>query len=80
MKKYLNLCRYRSVVQLKRSEVCIELRNDSGGVGYVGLQIMKGRVIIIDNEVSPKMIVKEKYVLARTFNVDFEPYVNHHTI
>ena len=31
---------------------------------------MKGRVIIIDNETTPKMIVKEKYVLARTMNVD----------
>ena len=31
---------------------------------------MKGRVIIIDNEVSPKMIVKEKYVLARTMNIE----------
>ena len=46
------------------------MKNESGGIGYVGLQSMKGRVIIIDNETTPKMIVKEKYVLARTFNVD----------
>ena len=36
---------------------------------------MKGRVIIIDNETTPKMIVKEKYVLARTLNVELLPYV-----
>jgi hypothetical protein len=47
-----------------------ELKNESGGIGYVGLQTMKGRVIIIDNETTPKMIVKEKYVLARTHNLD----------
>jgi len=35
---------------------------------------MKGRVIIIDNEVTEKMIVKEKYVLARTLNVDLAPH------
>lgn len=35
---------------------------------------MKGRVIIIDNEVSEKMIVKEKYVLARTTNVELVDY------
>ena len=57
---------------MKSSEVCIELKNASGALGYVGLQIMKGRVIIIDNEISPKMIVKEKYVLARTMNLDLE--------
>lgn len=59
---------------MKRSEVCIELRNESGGVGYVGLQVMKGRVIVIDNEVTEKMVVKEKYVLARTTNVDLTSY------
>jgi hypothetical protein len=59
---------------MRKSDVCLELRNESGGVGYVGLQVMKGRVIIIDNEVTEKMIVKEKYVLARTPNVDLAPY------
>jgi hypothetical protein len=34
---------------------------------------MKGRIIIIDNETTPKMIVKEKYVLARTSNVELLP-------
>jgi hypothetical protein len=48
----------------------VELKNESGSIAYVGLQAMKGRVIIIDNEITPKMIVKEKYVLARTQNID----------
>ena len=34
---------------------------------------MKGRVIIIDNVTTPKLIVKEKFVLAHTFNVDLVP-------
>jgi len=38
---------------------------------------MKGRVIIIDNETTPKMIVKEKYVLARTMNVELIPSWSH---
>lgn len=58
---------------MKKSELCLELKNESGSIGYIGLQIMKGRVIIIDNEVTPKMIVKEKYVLARSPNVDLVP-------
>ena len=60
----------RNGVLFKKCEVALEIKNESGGIGYVGLQIMKGRVIIIDNETTPKMIVKEKYVLARTLNVD----------
>jgi hypothetical protein len=51
----------------------VELRNESGSFAYIGLQIMKGRVIIIDNETSPKMIVKDKYLLAMTHNVDLIP-------
>ena len=54
--------------------MCIELKNESDGIAYVGLQVMKGRVIIIDNEISDKMVVKEKYVLARTQNVDLVPF------
>ena len=53
----------------------IQLKNESGGIGYVGLQIMKGRVIIIDNEVTPKMVVKDKYVLACTPNIQLKPYL-----
>ena len=52
----------------------IDLINESGGIGYVGLQVMKGRVIVIDNEVAEKMVVKEKYVLAKSHNVELAPY------
>ena len=38
---------------------------------------MKGRVIIIDNDTTRNMIVKEKYVLARTLNVDLIPSWSH---
>jgi hypothetical protein len=55
---------------MKNTMMNVELRNESGSIGYVALQTMKGRVIIIDNETTPNMIVKEKYVLARTLNVD----------
>jgi len=37
---------------------------------------MKGRVIVIDNEATEAMIVKEKYVLAITHNVELVPF-NH---
>jgi hypothetical protein len=52
----------------------VELSNESASIGYAGLQMMKGRVIIIDNEITEKMIVKEKYVLARTQNVQLNNY------
>lgn len=55
---------------MKKGELNVELRNDSGSIGYCGLQIMKGRVIVIDNETTPKMIVKDKYLLAKTHNID----------
>ena len=61
----------RSNVQ---SELRFQLKNDSGTAGYVGLQLMKGRIIVIDNEVSEKMIVKEKYVLAHTPNTELISY------
>ena len=34
---------------------------------------MRGRVIIIDNETMPKMIVKDKYILAKTHNIELIP-------
>ncbi len=58
---------------MRRGDLNVELRNESGSFAYIGLQVMKGRVIIIDNETSPKMIVKEKYLLAMTHNVDLIP-------
>ena len=55
----------------------LEVRNESGAIAYANMQWMKGRIIIIDNEITPKMIVKEKYVLARTTNVDLVPSLSH---
>ena len=46
----------------------IEIKNDTSTMGYAGLQLMKGKVIVIDNEVdgTRNMIIKNKYVLAHT--------------
>ncbi len=60
-------------MQAKNCNINLELRNESGSIAYVALQNMKGRIVIIDNETSPKMIVKDKYILARTLNVDLVP-------
>ena len=58
---------------MKRGDLNVELKNESGSFAYVGLQTMRGRVIIIDNETMPKMIVKDKYILAKTHNIDLIP-------
>jgi hypothetical protein len=49
----------------------VQLQNDTSSIGYVGLQLMKGKIIVIDNSVkeTKNMIVKENYVLAHTSNV-----------
>ena len=56
--------------------VKLEITNESDSIGYVGLQMMKGRIIVLDNEISEKMIVKQKYVLGRTKNITFNLYRN----
>ena len=45
------------------------LRNESGAVGYCALQISRGRIIVIDNELQDGMIVNRKYVMAHSPNV-----------
>lgn len=44
------------------------LRNDTSTIGYVGLQLMKGKIIILDNkiEATKNMVVKNRYVIAHT--------------
>lgn len=44
------------------------LKNDTSTVGYVGLQLMKGKVIVLDNRIdaTKNMVVKNKYVMAHT--------------
>lgn len=51
------------------------LINDSSSIGYVGIQLMKGKVIVIDNtmRVTKGMIYKENYILAHTSNVTIGP-------
>ena len=45
------------------------LANVSGTPGYAALQLSKGRIIIIDNELNEGMIINRKYVLAHTSNI-----------
>ena len=42
------------------------LKNDTSTVGYVGLQLMKGKIIVLDNKIDAtrNMVVKNKYVIA----------------
>ncbi len=47
------------------------LKNDTSAIGYVGLQLMKGKVIVLDNKIdaTKNMLVKNKYVVAHTSQV-----------
>ena len=45
------------------------LVNNSGTVGYCALQMSKGRIIVIDNEIEFGFIVNRRYVMAHTNNV-----------
>ena len=45
------------------------LTNKSGTVGYCALQMSKGRIIVIDNEIEFGFIVNRRYVMAHTNNV-----------
>ena len=62
------LCR---VIRGQKSLLNVQLKNDTSSVGYVGLQLMKGKIIVIDNTIKETrdMIVKENYILAHTSNV-----------
>ena len=44
------------------------LTNDTSTIGYVGLQLMKGKIIVIDNKIesTKNMVVKNRYVVAHT--------------
>ena len=47
------------------------LKNDTSTIGYVGLQLMKGKIIVIDNKIdaTKNMVVKNKYVVAHTSQI-----------
>ena len=62
----------------ERTPTNLELMNDTSTVGYAGLQLMKGKIIVIDNQlaVTRNLVIKEKYVIAHTLNVQmrwFDP-------
>ena len=44
------------------------LKNDTSTIGYIGVQLMKGKIIVIDNKIdaTKNMVVKNKYVVAHT--------------
>jgi hypothetical protein len=54
----------------------VEVKNDTSTLGYAGLQLMKGKVIVIDNqlEATRNMVVKNKYVLASTSDITFKRF------
>ena len=55
------------------------LSNDSGSLGYCAVQMAKGRIIVIDNELFDGMIINRRYVLAHTSNIALKrPYTNPH--
>ena len=45
-------------------------------MGYAGLQLMKGKVIVIDNalEGTRNMVVKDKYVIAHTSDLSLQTF------
>ena len=53
----------------------VMLRNDTSTVGYIGVQLMKGKIIVLDNKVDSTrhMVVKNKYVLATSTTVTIRP-------
>ena len=52
------------------------LRNDSNSIGYAGMQLMKGKIIVIDNNVpqTKNMVIRDKYVIAATDNVEMRTF------
>ena len=67
-----NICRKLcSLLKKQQSILNMQLINDTSSIGYVGLQLMKGKIIVIDNSVkeTKSMIIKENYVIAHTSNV-----------
>ena len=67
------LCSYLPTIRSKAidDKMNLQLKNDTSSIGYVGIQIMKGKVIVLDNKIdaTKNMIVKNKYVMAHTHSV-----------
>ena len=69
MDRVRNLCCRRD-----RNPTNLELINDTSSIGYAGLQLMKGKIIVIDNNLSVtrNLVIKEKYIIAHTTNVSMK--------
>ena len=63
--RIFNLCRR------DRNPTNLELVNDTSSIAYAGLQLMKGKIIVIDNQLSitRNLVIKDKYIIAHTTNV-----------
>lgn len=64
------LCARRPGIQ--NQHIDIELNNDTSAIAYAGLQLMKGKIIVIDNtlEETRNMVIKNNYIIAHTCNVE----------
>ena len=64
------ICEYLPTIRERTTDdkMNLLLRNDTSTVGYAGLQLMKGKIIVLDNKinVTKNMIVKNKYVIAQS--------------
>ena len=51
-----------------------ELINNSNVIGYAGLQLLKGKILVLDNMLpeTANMLIKAKYVIAHTPNVELK--------
>ena len=61
---------------IQNSGLNTELKNDTSTMGYAGLQLMKGKVIVLDNgiDATRNMVVKEKYVIAHTNDLSLQAF------
>lgn len=66
--------RFKTRVQNHYDDV--ELLNDTSTVAYVGLQLMKGKIIVLDNSLKEtrNMVIKDNYIIAHTSNVLVNKY------
>ena len=61
------------------SHVNTYLLNESGAPGYCALQGSKGRIIVVDNQISEGMVLNRKYVIAHSSNLLLrKPSTVHH--
>jgi hypothetical protein len=66
---------FRNIIRRIRRQPCVLDRrvvNDSNSIGYAGIQLLKGKILVIDNMLpeTNSMVIKAKYVIAHTPNVE----------